>query len=771
MIFARALRPLLLLFALGGALAAYAADDTSRQVLDATKIALADIDLALKSDTLSEADLERLRAENDPLAAQLQAVVAELTPRLAASTKRLAELTPKSKETAAANDLASDELKTEQAKHDVLDADLRSARAMLLQSDDYGSRIAAARRNLFARETFARSTSVLSPLLWLALAREAPAAFAAIAGLLASWAHGLALRIQTTQALEFAGLMLLLAVLAMPTRAIALRVIARDPAHEAPSRLRRAIAAAWTILVLAALPLAGLSIIAYALDAFDISDPRLQGLVDGGLDALRLIALANALGRGLLAPGQANWRLLNLGDRPAALLFRFMLVAASIWAVERIMEPVADAAASLNLAIAARAVGAALIAIAAMRKLRRIADPATISAAPARDPWAPMRTLGWALAALTLGASLAGYIAFATFLVNQTMFILALGITLYLADALIQEGAEAFLRPETAIGHGLMTMIGLRRDALEQIVVLIQGFARIAAVVTGLVLAFGPFGLPSQDLVSTLRSAYFGFSVGGVTLSLSSLVAAAGVFIGVVIATRAAQNWLGERYLPRTRLDAGVSNSVVTIFGYVGVVLALLLGGSRLGFDLEKFAIVAGALSVGIGFGLQGIVNNFVSGLILLWERGIRVGDWIVVGAEQGFVRRINARATEIETFDRATLIVPNSTLVTGAVKNWMYADRVGRVIITINVGYEADPEVVRELLIGAAKAQELVLSIPAPIVLFNEFGDWALRFQLICFVDDALMADRIRSEMHYDVLKRMREAGLRIPMPYPTPR
>ena len=192
----------------------------------------------------------------------------------------------------------------------------------------------------------------------------------------------------------------------------------------------------------------------------------------------------------------------------------------------------------------------------------------------------------------------------------------------------------------------------------------------------------------------------------------------------------------------------------------------MLVSGATLGLDLEKFALVAGALSVGIGFGLQAIVNNFVSGLILLWERGIRVGDWVVVGADQGFVRRISVRATEIETFDRATLIVPNSTLVTGAVKNWMYADRIARIIISVNVAYESDPEQARELLIAAAKAQDTVLTIPAPLVLFSELGDWALKFQLICFVDDALMAERIRSELNFDVYRRMREAGLRIPYP-----
>jgi small-conductance mechanosensitive channel len=218
--------------------------------------------------------------------------------------------------------------------------------------------------------------------------------------------------------------------------------------------------------------------------------------------------------------------------------------------------------------------------------------------------------------------------------------------------------------------------------------------------------------------------------------------------------------------LPQTRLDAGVSNSISTIFGYVGTIVAVLLGAAQIGLDIQKLAIVAGALSVGIGFGLQSIANNFVSGLILLWERGIRVGDWVVVGTEQGFVRRINARSTEIETFDRGTLIVPNSNLVTGVVKNWVHSDRIGRIVIVINVAYESDVEQVREMLIGAAKAQDLVLAIPAPTVQFAEFGDWALKFNLICFVDDIEMAERIKSEMNFDILRRMREANVRIPYP-----
>jgi potassium efflux system protein len=765
--FVRVLRFLLLavLIAVGHAASA-AADDTPRQVLDASRVALDDVDTALKRDDLTEADLTRLRAENDPLATQLQAVVAALTPVLDASTKRLAELTPKKKETEAVSDAATAELAAERAKHDALDADLRSARAMLLQADDNSGRISAARRELFARRTFARSSSVLSPFLWSSVAREAPGAVATIGAVVSGYWTGLGLRISKEQALGFALLMLALLAMAAPARWLANRVIALDPASKAPSRLKRTMYTVWKILVLAALPLAALTVVRQSLDYFALSDPRMERGVDALFEGLQAIAIANALSRGLLSPGHAKWRLPAISDRTALLSLRFILAAATIWAIARLLEPAADAGASLNIAIAAHAAGALLIGLAAAGALRRIANPLLAGTPPGPDGSAPARTLGWTLTALVLGATLTGYIAFATFLINQTFFVAAVGAVLYLADALIQEGAGALLQPDSGVGRGLMTMVGLRRETLEQLAVLIQGFARLAALVAALAVILRPFGLPAQDLAATLRSAYFGFTVGGVTISIYSLLAAAVLFFVGLVATRSMQNWLGERFLPRTRLDAGVSNSIRTIVGYVGVIAALMIAGARVGLDLEKFALVAGALSVGIGFGLQGIVNNFVSGLILLWERGIRVGDWIVVGPDQGFVRRINARATEIETFDRATLIVPNTTLVTGAVKNWMYADRIARIVVVVNVAYESDPEAVRELLIGAAKAQEQVLSIPAPLVLFSEFGDWALKFQLVCFVDDPVMAERIKSELNFDIFRRMHEAGFRIPYP-----
>ncbi len=741
------------------------ADETARPRLDAARAALVEIDAALKTPDLSDADLLRLRSENDPLAGELQSIIADLSPRLAASSKRLDELTPKDKAAPPGNDPAGEEFAAEKKINAQLDADIRAARAFSLQSDEFNARIGAARRNLFAQQTFQRSSSLLSPVLWVGAMRELPHGFATIKSLFGDWLSSVKTRVAGNQAAGFVGVLLALLVLAPLLRVMTRRVIARDPKVASPSRLYRALAAIWTIAVLMVLPLSALAAIGYALDYFDISDPRLQGLQDALFDGLRLVIVANALGRGWLAPGNGAWRLPAIGDRPASLLFGFWIIAAAIIGLEKFIEPLADAAGSLNIAIAARGAGAMLVALAMLHTLRQMAPP-DIGAPQTRSGLAPGRMIAWLLVAAILGAVLAGYVAFAIFILGQMMYIAAFGVALYLIDTLVQEGLEALLDSEATSGRSLMRMTGLNRGAIEQIGVLAQGFTRLAVVIAAIVLLVAPWGIQSQDMFGNLRAAYFGFKIGDVSISLSTIFAAAGVFMLAVVATRAMQGWLGARFLPRTRLDAGMSNSIRTIFGYVGVAIALLLGSAQLGIDFQKLAIVAGALSVGIGFGLQSIVNNFVSGLILLWERSIRVGDRVIVGADQGYVRRINARATEIETLDRVTLIVPNSILASGAVKNWVRSDRVARIVIAVNVAFESEAEVARALLIDAAKAQSLVMSIPAPMVLFDQFGEWALKFQLICFVDDVEMVEKVRSELNFDILRRMGEAKLRVPYP-----
>ena len=235
-------------------------------------------------------------------------------------------------------------------------------------------------------------------------------------------------------------------------------------------------------------------------------------------------------------------------------------------------------------------------------------------------------------------------------------------------------------------------------------------FWLVAAADTVLALAVAvallmSWGLAWADLGGWLADAAEGVRIGSYRFSVTDLLFAALVFAALLVATRWLQRILETRVFPQTRLDAGMRNSLKTTVGYAGLLVAVAAGISTAGIDLSNLAIIAGALSVGIGFGLQNIVNNFVSGLILLVERPVKVGDWIVVGEHQGYVQRINVRATEIRTFRRSSVIIPNSELLSSALVNWTHKDAMARVDVAVGVSYHSDVERVREILLEIAGA------------------------------------------------------------------
>lgn len=306
--------------------------------------------------------------------------------------------------------------------------------------------------------------------------------------------------------------------------------------------------------------------------------------------------------------------------------------------------------------------------------------------------------------------------------------------------------------------------LGIGNGTLELLAVLVAGLIKVLAIVLMLFLVIGTWGTSTADLRDLASRMSFGFRIGNSTITLGA-IASAIVFliIGIVIA-RAIQRWVAASILPRTRLDPSLQNSISTIIGYVCSIAVIAVAMGQIGLNLENVALVAGALSVGIGFGLQSIVSNFVSGLILLAERPIRVGDMILVKGEEGYVRRISVRATEIETFDRAMVLIPNSDLITGMVKNFTHANTTGRVIVQVNVHYDADLDEVRDILIGCACDHPQVLRSPPPRVFLMKFGDAALQFELRCVVANVDYALTVKSDLHFAVLDRLRSANIGIP-------
>ncbi|HDK03784.1 MAG TPA: mechanosensitive ion channel family protein, partial [Gammaproteobacteria bacterium] len=247
------------------------------------------------------------------------------------------------------------------------------------------------------------------------------------------------------------------------------------------------------------------------------------------------------------------------------------------------------------------------------------------------------------------------------------------------------------------------------------------------------------------------------------------LLLAAVMFALFLGASRWIRRRMAEHWLVGVRMERGAREALVTITGYVSLAVGLLVVLSVAGVNLTNLAIIAGALSVGIGFGLQNIVNNFVSGIILLFERPIKTGDWIVVGDVEGHVKRISVRSTIIQTFDWADVIVPNSDLISGKVTNWMLRDPWGRVRVPVGVAYGSDTALVKELLLEVAKAHPAVLPgghVPAPIVLFLGFGDSALNFELRCFIRNVDRRIGVLSDLNFAVDAVFRAHDVEIPFP-----
>jgi potassium efflux system protein len=377
-----------------------------------------------------------------------------------------------------------------------------------------------------------------------------------------------------------------------------------------------------------------------------------------------------------------------------------------------------------------------------------------------------VRLLAWIAVACITGALLAGYASFASFLAGRIVFTLALVATLYLllvvTDALINRTLSA----DSPGGRKIARQLGIEPRRLGLIGKLTSGIVRALFVLVVLALAVGRWEVAAADLFEAVKGVALGIRIGDFTISFGAVFGAIAFFVIVVLLTRLTQRWLEREVMPHTAIEPSLQLSIVTILGYVGFIIAIVLALGELGIDPQKIALVAGALSVGIGFGLQSIVSNFVSGLILLAERPIRVGDQIVVKSEEGFVRRISVRATEIETFDKGSVIIPNSELITGVVKNWTHLNTLGRVHIKLAVDYEADAEKVIAVLKACVAEHPSVLRQPPPAVLLTELGSAALTFEIFCIVPNLGDRGGIKSDIHIAILRAFRAEGIALSPP-----
>lgn len=749
-----------------GAAPAAAPPAPPRDAGEAAKRVLDQMEATLER-RLSEQELTALRNQLDPIREALAAAITQVEPRLAEARDRLNQLGPKPADGAPPESPEAKQQRDAQAKAVAdLDALVKALKVQQVRVDQLVDRITEQRRQIFTAQLFERTVPIVDPRFWTQFVEDAGRFWISLQHLVSDWWAHLTDTVGPRQALAAA----VMGLVALIGFVLFYRVMRRHGLYASPdgepasklAKVRAAFRAAGERALIAPLVLGIAVLIA---DNFQLILPRARPLVPTALMvAVVIVTLTRGIMQATLAPGAPAYRLVPFGDGYAEALYAAMRRAAWVLVFSVMLLALAGVAIA-PVTVTAFITFASAVAIAGVifLFLRATTDRSDDDEGPAAEPLP--RMIGWTRPALWLalavifGALTAGYVAFGAFLATRIAAAVVIAsatvMILALLDALIAEWFGA----TTVRGRSLAIAIGIRPDRLDLIGTLIGGVLHVFVLFGSVLAVFGSWDFGGAG--ARLEDAFFGARFGDMrTLGLALLSAGVTIAIGFFV-MRAVLNWVREQVMPRTKLDAGLQNSIATILGYAGFAVVAGLALRQIGLDLSNITIIAGALSVGIGFGLQSIVQNFVSGLILLAERPIRVGDSIVVKGEEGYVRKISVRSTEIETFERATVILPNAELISGVVKNWTHSNTLSRLAVPVRVGFESDPETVQDELIAAACDNRFVLQQPPPRVYLMRFADLGIDFELRCVVSNVEYALTVKSDLQLAILKRFRDRGI----------
>lgn len=617
------------------------------------------------------------------------------------------------------------------------------------------------RRRNFTTSLFQPVPGVYSSETWTKLPSYVPSATSRIRNLIADWWTNVRDREEVVRiALEAVVLSLVLAFVAWR----GVRRLRRWRDTGEPPFWRRASSAAGVIL-LRALPAVAPIILLYGLIAEAQALPdRVAWLFYASAQSAIIVFAVNALVATVFAPAAPQWRLVPASDRAAWRICALVLLLAVVYGLTTltyVATRVVQAPFALTVAVAfpsclllAGIVVAILLTPLDGQHQEGVTSPRWLKA---------LRLPVWAAIVAIIVSALAGYLALSRFVAQQLIVTGSILALVYLLLLWVDGFAQGLSDDSAVTGRWLRERAALEKQRREQLALPIGLFLKLAVLVLSVPLIMLQWGYTWPDIYDWYRQLFFGFHIANTQVSFAALFASVIVFALAYAAARLFQGWLDARILRPAGISGGVRDSIRTGVGYVGVIIAAVAAFSYAGFNLSNLAIVAGAFSVGIGFGLQSVVNNFVSGLILLAERPIKVGDIVVVGGEEGSVRKISVRSTEIETADRAHVLIPNSYFITEKVKNWTHRNNSGRVVIPVNVTCNSDPRHTRDILLKVARDNPNVMTAPEPFVDFEEFGADSLNFKLHAFTYDLTRNVSVRTDLRIAILDAFKQAGIRL--------
>lgn len=746
-------------------LAAQPVDETTEIAIDSLRRDVDRLNDRIAEASNNDAELTQIAEQLTLIQDQLLTAGVELTPRLGAIRTRLAQLGPAPP---AGDSVEPERLATERAvltnERNLINMLIGTLEGQSVRARQLSDGIVERRRELFVEQISRRYdlTAAFGPQI----ASESAVVIGDLTRSLGSWA---AFTWRTKQnAVIVAGILITILAVGWITfrRRMVQPWIARTEGEQPPTDLARVVNAFWFALLPNIVFWAFLVLSVAILDRLSILRPDIFVILRSLLLSIAVVVLVWRLSEAVLAPDRSNWRLIRVTNRAARQLKRFFVAIAAISMADIFLGQIASVTGgSLPLTVARTLtasvlIGALLLAIAFIRPFRDEPDQT-------RLPWpAWVKWPVFALGVTVIVSAGLGYIGFARFASEQIVITGAVLATLYLGYRAAQAITKDHTFAESRVGRLLAERSGLSEKTIDQIGLAGGLFLTLGIITVGLPVLALLWGVPWPEVRRFLVRAFTDIPIGSISISLTSILLGVVLFFVGYLVTQRFLSWLDGNVLERSGVETGARNSIRKGLGYLGIAIAALVAISAAGFNLSQIAIVAGALSVGIGFGLQNIVNNFVSGLILLAERPFKSGDIIEAGGHVGTVTNINVRATEIRLFDRKTLILPNSELINSAVQNWMHRNTLGRVTVQVGVSYDTDPERVYNILLEIAADHPLILGNPEPFVSFDDFGASSLDFVLYAFVADVGTGFGVRTDLRMAIYKRFKAEGIEIPFP-----
>lgn len=746
--------------------------ELSRQISQA-ETDLRTVDRALDA-PVSADDRSALRIKALAVQQVVRAAEGQLEDQLAKVDARIAGLGPVTKGVVEAPDIQVQRQRLARSRT-ALDAAVKRGRLAEVEAQQLIDEMDRSQAEQLNETLSARVHSPLAPAFWGTLFASMPRDMRRVDLFLtqglqqihAQWRGGLPWQVLLGGLLAFAFL--------FPLRVACRRFGQRHLIGSAPGhRVRRSVYALWRVLVGTLAGLLAAFVLVQGFRWAGLFPLRWDAVLDGFVDAAGFAAFTAALAGALLMRRQPTWRIAPLADETARRLHPMILLLAGIAFASILLDAFNAAVGASRTAIAAWQmieglvhlmwIAAFLLLLGRLRAARADRHDAE-GGAPVGAGLAMGMLVTWALVIVALVALCCGYVGLSLFVARLIIWVAILGAALYLLLGTADDVATTLFSRESHLGVTLTRTVGVRGSLVDQFGVLVSGAVRILLVLVALGLLTMPFGGGGGlgSFFGRLGAFAQGVEIGGVAISPSAILRAVIVLALGLALVRGFTGWLEKRYLPVTDLDGSARNSAGLVARYVGIALAIIWTLASLGIGVERIALLLSALSVGIGFGLQAITQNFVSGLILLAERPIKIGDWVRVGTDEGDVKRISVRSTEITLPDHSTLIVPNSELITKTVLNKTLSSPMGRIQIQFSVPLETNVDQVLGIVLGAFAAEPAVLEDPAPAAFVDSIADGRILFNCFAHVASPRDVYRARSRTFLALLRQFTDHGIDI--------